>query len=391
MAIRIITGGNFVNYGARSMLFCVVESLQQKYPNDTIVLTDLFPLLSDEEKKQYNFTIVNMHVRSLFRISFPILKLLFKSSIKSDDEKTIEKYLKEAVAIYDISGYGISSHNQALLWTVATLLPMRRAKKQGIPFYILPQSLGPFNYTGLKKLLLFPFVKKYLKAAKYIFAREQEGKECINAFRHENVMLSPDIVLQWSGNNLGKLHNIKSSIQHIEVPQNSVALVPNKQIFKILGKDNTVNLFTRIGNKVIEKGYQLIIIKHSEDDKELCNNIANKLNNNMVHVIDNNLMPDEIIQLFEKMEAVISARYHGLVHALRCNSPVFSLGWAIKYKQLMHLYNLDEFHLSLEKDFTNDELLERVENLLDKKSGLSDNIKQINAKIQSDSIFIKYL
>ncbi len=84
MAVRLITGGNFINYGARSMLFCLVDDLKKKYPNDTIVLIDLFPTLSDTQKSNYTFEIVNMHVRTLFRISFPILKLFFKDVYLSE-------------------------------------------------------------------------------------------------------------------------------------------------------------------------------------------------------------------------------------------------------------------------------------------------------------------
>ncbi len=393
MAVRLITGGNFINYGARSMLFCLVDDLKKKYPNDTIVLIDLFPTLSDTQKSNYTFEIVNMHVRTLFRISFPILKLFFKPSPKSDSEKKVINFFKNASAIYDISGYGISSHNQGLIWTIAILLPMRFANRQNIPYYILPQSIGPFKFKGLKKWILFPIIKKYIRLAKYIFTRERLGMEYVKAIRTNDLFVSPDIVLQWSGNNFNHLFvNNNKDIELPAVQPRSIGIIPNKQMFNFLGTEGTVSLFSYISNYFIKKGFHVYIIKHSLDDDKLCINIADSIDNkSSTNLINSNLSADQILGIIRQLEGVVSARYHGLVHALKCNKPVFSLGWANKYHELMSLYDLNELHISIESSPSQINIQNKLDIFTDQMDLLADKIKSKNKNTLHDQVYYKYI
>jgi hypothetical protein len=77
MAKRIIFGGNFINKGAEALTLTTVEMLRKKYPADEPVLLDLFPSQFGAAKTTFPFEIVNMHVRTLYRIHFPFLKLIF--------------------------------------------------------------------------------------------------------------------------------------------------------------------------------------------------------------------------------------------------------------------------------------------------------------------------
>ncbi|TAJ11179.1 polysaccharide pyruvyl transferase family protein [Marinilabiliaceae bacterium JC017] len=393
MGIRVITGGNFVNYGARSMLFCVADALKKKYPSDTIVLTDLFPTQSKEQKSQYRFDIYNMHVRTLYRIAFPVLKLFFKPSEKSDNEKDIIACFNNATAFYDISGYGISSHNQALIWTIATLIPIRMAQKNNIPYYILPQSIGPFNFNGLKKILLYPFIKKHLKYPEYIFTREPEGSQYLSAFRNKNVINSPDIVLQWPAkeyNNVFTKDFTPLAMPTVKTP--AVGIIPNKQLLNFLDEAATIAFFKTITNYFITRNFQVYIFKHSADDKELCRKISAEFEGHpQVSVILEDYLPHEIFAYFQQFNAVVSARYHGLIHALKCNTPIFSLGWAVKYKHLMSLYNMEEYHLSVEETINASSIQEKLSNFLNNIDSLPDKIKVKNQEIINNSIFNKYL
>src|SRR5690554_4350394 len=108
----VLVGANFVNKGAEAMLWAAVEGLQRHFPTYEVVLLDLFPTLNKEERRGMPLRIVNMHVRSLFRINFPILKLLFKPKPISDSEGDILALFDDASGLMDLSGYGLSAQDR---------------------------------------------------------------------------------------------------------------------------------------------------------------------------------------------------------------------------------------------------------------------------------------
>lgn len=108
----LITGGEFENKGAQSMVFITVDELHKRFPDHEIVVISPFDVKrSKEEKSNYKFKIDDMH--SLV----PILK---KTSLKHRIYYLLKGYDKvgyqEAVDFYsqvdmlvDISGYALGS------------------------------------------------------------------------------------------------------------------------------------------------------------------------------------------------------------------------------------------------------------------------------------------
>lgn len=393
MSTILIVGGNFINKGAQSMLFCLVDFLKGKYPDEEIVVLDLFPSLSAAEKEKYSFTILNMHVRTLFRINFPILKLWFKKSIKSDRERDILNAFKSARVIYDISGYGVSSHQQPLIWTIATLLPFRMARKHKVPCILLPQSLGPFRYTGWRKWFLFPFVKKYLNYIETIFIREPESRDYLASFRTVGIIDSPDLVLQ-----SGPMHPQRLFVQLVGSTSNlvlypgAVALIPNRQLNRMWGEQTTIDRFVGVVKVVLDSGRQVCILKHSADDRTLCQAIFKRFDGNKdVFLEVSDYEPHEVEHVMQAFAGVVSARYHGLVHALRLGIPVFSIGWAIKYRRLMKLMEQEEMHVGHQEvdegHLLKSKLNHFVSTLNEARFGIEVKIQEI----RSNSLFNKFL
>jgi polysaccharide pyruvyl transferase WcaK-like protein len=342
----VITGGNFVNKGAQSMLFCLVDHLSTKYPDHEIVLLDLFPSLSSDQKQNYQFTVLNMHVRTIARLSFPLLKLLFKKSPKSDNESTILKKLERATIVYDISGYGVSSHNQAIMWTFATLLPFRLAAKYNVPVQLLSQSLGPFEFKGWKRWMVWPFVKKWMRYPERIFIREPIARQYLKLIRTDNLVDSFDIVLQADRINPSHIFKTVPASINTKLAPNSVVVIPNRQLFRLWGEQNTVSFFVEIINQLINNNKKAVILRHSSDDKALCQAIYDNFGaKEKVELFNDDFYPHQMDQIIEQADALVSSRYHGLVHGLKNCIPVFSIGWAVKYNHLMQSFNLGAFHI----------------------------------------------
>jgi len=382
----LITGGNFINKGAQSMLFCVVDSLKKEYPNSDIVMIDLFPSLTSNDKNKYAFEIVNMHIRTVLRLGFPIVKLLVKPKPISNPEKEIMEHFKTADLVFDISGYGVSSHNQHPLWTYATLFPVKVAKKFNVPFVFLPQSIGPFNFKGWKKLILFPFIKKYLNYPKKIFIREPKCRVELSKIRTEGVIDSFDIVLQSEKVDINNIHKAHSNTAHYEVKEDSIIIIPNKQLTKLRPQSEVISLFSELCNHLSEKGHNISIIRHSADDEQICNAIFEETKKTNIQLINEDLDPYEIQQLLAQSSIVIASIYHVLIHSLKLGKPCLVIGWAHKYEHVMKSLNLMDYYFSV-TDSTTKGIIESTDKLLNNKASLNKSIKKNLEEIKGINLY----
>jgi polysaccharide pyruvyl transferase WcaK-like protein len=375
MKIILSIGGNIINKGAEAMLMATVAGIRQHFPGYEPVLIDLFPSQTAESKGRFDFRIVNMHVRTLFRIAFPFLKLFFKTKPISDDEREIKNLFSTASAVFDISGYGLSSHNQSLMWSTAYLIPIHFARKNRIPVWLLPQSFGPFNFCGIKRILFKLWGKSLLNYPAIAFAREPEGLEALKYVRKKPNLLSMDIVLQsdW---------NVSSR------PGKEVVVIPNRQLFNFSDPDKVAGLFSDIISGFKRKGFQVRIIRHSRDDQELCKRIAEKVGYKSLIVDDSDHTVESLLELISHAYIVVSARYHGVIHALKSRKPVLIIGWAEKYRFLAKAFDIEETLIDLEKKNIDDiDVKSLVDNIISNKELLTGRISKMMEEIRKDSFW----
>lgn len=375
MKTILIIGGNFINKGAESMLMATVDGIRKHFPGYDPVLVDLFPVKTDVEKKNYDFRIVNMHVRTLFRISFPLLKMFFTRKTISDDENTINRLFREADALFDISGYGLSAHNQPLLWSVAYLLPFHLARKSRVPVWLLPQSFGPFNFRGIKKLLFRWWGQDLLNYPTLAFAREPESMEALESVRKSPVLLSSDIVLH---------REPKTGIQSCR----EVIVIPNRQLFNFSEPEKVVGLFVELIHCFLEKSMVVRIVRHSRDDEELCRRISVLVSHNSLIIDNSDYSVEALVEIISNAEMVVSARYHGAVHALICHKPLLIIGWAGKYRHLVQLFDLRNHLMDLQHQEIEDIDVNRfVAGLIAEKEILTGKITDRLEQIRRDSFW----
>lgn len=381
MTKKIVFGGNFRNKGAEALTYSIVNLLHKKYRDDEIVLLDLFPSKYGDDKKAYPFSILNMHVKTLFRLQFPLLKLISCPTHKSDSEREIKDLFNNADGFYDISGYGVSSHNQKIIWTLATIFPALWAKRHNISVLLMPQSLGPFEFKGFKRLILRPLVAKYLATPNIIFIREPICRKYIAEFRTENVIDSPDLVLLDSEPTSTKNNDYKT-----------IALIPNMQLARMAPYESVVTTFVSIADLIIKSGRSVAIIAHASGDLSLCRQIASHLDANMVKLYDHILSVSEAKQAIAITDGVVTSRYHGAVHALKQCKPIFVIGWAAKYGALIDLFNLSRNYFDVSAK--NSDILSSVElfsHWLEDGFNDSEIIKQKLQEIQIKNDIIRYL
>lgn len=397
----LITGANFGNKGAQSMLFITVDELRKKYGECNI----WFSSYEIADVKNYKFEQIVLPVeiekillddkkKTLYICKYAIKgfinKLLHRRTIAHfSDIKKCKEVIENTDLIVDVSGFRLGdkwSYNANLKY----LYYLAIAKKYGKPIYLMPQSYGTFEYKD-RADELFGMIREYLPYAKMIFAREQEGYDLLTQkFSLSNVVKSTDLVLQNKGIDL---NNIFHNIPIVDVPDfqedKIVGIVPNIQCFNRVGSDEFVDLYKKIIDELISSGFKVVMFRHSNEDLKPCEMIyANYCENEKVTLLKNDFSCIEYEQFVRQFTFIVCSRYHGVVHAYRNKIPCIILGWAVKYKELAQNVSQDRFVYDITK--CKDEL----DNII---SGLkwmeeyymqeSEVIEECVKKIQEDNCF----
>ncbi|MFW6304323.1 MAG: Coenzyme F420 hydrogenase/dehydrogenase, beta subunit C-terminal domain [Candidatus Saliniplasma sp.] len=392
----IILGGNLFNKGAQAMTFTVVDQVKRRFPDKKVYLFKSRDFDRDElEKQKYNFEIMPWDV--LTRVN-----LLSDGKTFTEGEspylrfyEETQKIFENAFLIVDISGYALSSQMgesdmRLPIKEYDYLLNIMVAKNYGIPFYILPQSIGPFDYPFSVKLILYPMMERYLKYPKKIFPREKHGVESISEFTQDNVEQASDIVLI---NDEYELENIFLDVElkHFEIPKNSVALVPNSKIMEKGEPDEIYSLYEMLIKEILSYGKKVYIIRHSPEDFEICMKIKDSFSSNDdVIWISEELNAVELEDMISKFDFIIGSRYHSIIHAYKNKIPALVLGWAVKYEELLKDFEQTEYHIDTREGFNKLKVIKKLRKLMEQYPSEKKVIGlKLNKIRQGETVFDK--
>lgn len=377
----LITGANFCNKGAQAMLFVTVDEIKKRIPDADIYFTTW--------EKNIDFN--NLKIKAIFYneeamkialheytpwVIFVRLLKNFAKLIKQDDIVSIRDFfqlrnvISEISIIIDISGYnlgakwGISSSENFLNY-------IRLAKINRIPIYIMPQSFGPFNYSKGKERIMVE-MKDLLRYPKIIYARENEGYRLLcDELGLNNVKKSTDLVLQNDGIDWS---NIFKQMKNIEIPNidkgKSVAIVPNLQCFIHGTRQVLLDLYSRIINILVDKGFNVYIFRHADDDLNLCKELYNlNRDKEKLKFLDKSFSCFEYDAFIKKFDFAICSRFHGVVHAYKNYIPCIVLGWAVKYFDLAKAVGQEDYCFDIsELDSDNQCEISKICNSIEKMS-----------------------
>ena len=369
------------------MLFICIDEIRRRYPDAKI----LFQTKERIDETNYHFEIVWINLND-FKIANSDFKEIVISIARDAKElfmgrknefmKTFHEIdkIKDVDLIIDISGFSIGEkwgkwHNEGFLEK------LKFAKKNKIPFFMMPQSIGPFlfekNMSAEKAKKLRKNFAIYLKYPEIIYTREKDGKKCLAELGiTENVKESPDLVLQNTGINPSNVF-VKTPANSIteEVITGGVALVPNSQVLRHGNEKTSFTVYQKVMEQLLKNQRNVYIIRHSGEDKELCDKLYSVIASDKLHLINKDLSCLEYDSLIQKFDYVIGSRFHGIVHALRHEVPCIALGWAIKYQELLDSVGQGQYAFDITKD----------ENIYD----IIDAIQDMNAKVDENKLIIR--
>lgn len=389
----IITGGELYNKGAQAMTFVTVIQLKKRFPDHQIYLLSEMDLnRADDEKKQYAFQFTGWYPIMFARAQQNPLLRLYCVLKHHEEFLSCEKLYRNCSLMVDISGYGLGSN-----WGEPNcnryLDHVEFAKRFHIPIYLLPQSFGPFSFTGDSGLKTSKRIEALLPCAKTIFAREEKSYNHLTQSYHlKNVVLADDIVLaskEIAQDDLRLIFN--DNRESIDIPlieNSSVAIVPNRTLLTNIGEQKVYDLYSALVQKLLALDHNVYLLTHASSDRGICIRIKEMFkDNDQVHFIDHDYDCIDYNNVVKRFVYIISSRYHGAVHALKNDIPCVALGWADKYGDLMKKYGLEQLSLNLKEKYDVALALDVV-NLMDQKyADFHDMIHAVNDIIESDEVF----
>lgn len=345
----IITGGELRNKGAQAMTFVAVDELKKRYPDHEVFL--LSPMdfeRPEEERSQYAFRFLPWEPIKFARAQKnPLLRAACLARNGKEYRATEEVY-RNCDLMIDVSGYALGS-----VWSDVycnTYLDhLEYAEAFRIPVYLMPQSFGPFDFRGDGAEKLHARIQRLLPGVKVICAREQEGFDALTKrYGLTNVQRKPDLVLNNRGVDRRNLFRDEPGLHIPEIRPGSVGIIPNGRIVDAIGEEAVLELYRSILSELAESGTTAYILSHATPDLALCRRIKEQMpgEDRVVHLEDDFscLEFNEIVRHFRY---VIASRFHSIVHAYKNDVPCISLGWAIKYRDLMAEFGQEEYALDV--------------------------------------------
>lgn len=365
----LITGANFNNKGAQSMLFITMDEIMKRSNNAEI----WFATVETMDFRNYRFRKVYMNTLAqdiaLQKKNAPLLQIkgYLKDCVKFVLGKRqnlwmtteLKELMPQIDVIIDVSGFALGNK-----WSAASqekyLNNIRLARKYQKPIYLMPQSFGGFEYPEESRYLLQE-IGELLKYPRIVFAREPQGEQALKSnFHLTNVRASYDLVLQ---NNGVDLNHIFKKPPTLKIPsitgKKQVALIPNQQCFRHGDEEKSLSLYCNVIQYLTNQGMTVHVCHHSGDDADCSRRIYAQFSSDPnVKLIDQDFSCFEYDAFVKQFSFIVCSRFHGIVHAYRNSVPAIALGWEIKYLELAKAVGQENFAFDITEEAFDEHILE---------------------------------
>jgi polysaccharide pyruvyl transferase WcaK-like protein len=269
------------------------------------------------------------------------------------------------------------------------------AKKFNIPYNRFIQSYGPFNDYKVRY-----FAKKEFDSLPFIYARGKNSASYCRVITKSKVYDIPDLAVllnkadeNWTNLYLKKL-NLKKKSYIVISPSSVIYNLPIRVGGSI--REKHVESIVKISKILIDQGNQLLFLPHMysdnklECDREVCYLIVKELSpeqKNNVRVVEDDIDAMQAKSLIASSTLAVVSRYHALIAAVSEATPVVTIGWNIKYYDLMEYYGIEDMAIDA-RQFEPDELLKKF---IEKKQFYENTDNQLVYEAMSKRVDQKVL
>ena len=123
-------------------------------------------------------------------------------------------------------------------------------------------------------------------------------------------------------------------------------------------------------------------------DQEICERLKDRFAAfPSVHLLKNELNCLEFQEAVKQFCYIVGSRFHAIVHALKNGVPCIAIGWAVKYFDLMKLFNQETYVLDVRKMSGTRQIFDAIEQMEKNHEKESAHIRERVVAVQSDDVF----
>lgn len=355
----VLLGGELFNKGAQGMTFTVIDSLRTAFPGCEIYLFSSREYTTDRETN-YRFTPLPWDED----VKLYLLGYRGSSFRKVDWEPEVLEQVRltftKSTAVFDISGYSLSSQ-LGIDTTVSYMTDLLLANRYDVPYFILPQSIGPFDYAFPGNVVAGTLFRTYLPTASLICPRERGGVAAVRRYTNDNVQLEPDLVFQRNEYNVSNISpDIDTDVPELEA--GAVGIVPNKNVFSY-ADENVMAVYEAAIDQLRENHYTYVL-PHADDDENICMNLVQRFeDDSRVHALEGDFNAIQLEKVISQFDFIVASRYHSIVHAYREGIPAVVVSWAEKYRELVEVFDQTQYLHDCRDGIIVDEVISTVRSM----------------------------
>lgn len=351
-------GGNFLGKGAEAMLLTVRDAVVERFP-DAVVCAPSSPGRSRDRYHQHGIVPVVTPDRTcgMRRVDrwLTLSGLLRQRPVDpvrlfERDGKIINIY-RCSDAVVDVSGF-VGSDEFGPRASLDRLREYELAAATGNRIILMPQSWGPLRNPAVRQ-----YVGSLVRMADLVFARERDSLEYLMdlpGIDRDRIHLSPDIAFQFHGAPVVAGRELLRDYGIAGADRLLIGITPNMRIVERTPGRGQENSYFR-SLVAISRWFlantdaTLVLIPHESspgraNDPELSAMVADALGEpRRVVALGAGHSAAEVKAVIASLEFLVASRYHSLVAALSCRTPVGVIGWSHKYDDLMNAAGLADW------------------------------------------------
>ncbi|MBN2852134.1 MAG: polysaccharide pyruvyl transferase family protein [Clostridia bacterium] len=379
------------NMGDQAMIFTFADYFLKNENVNVFLLNDI----RESEREKYGFNVIqDIPLKHMIKEINLLLGLCYQliTFNKKYDENSIKETInifKKSDLLFCLNGFLLSSQ-MSFANTIGSMIKILYAKKFGKRLIVLPQSVGPFDYKGIKKFIFNLLFKKAMTYPEIIYLREEAGYQLMKERNLKNIALEHDLVLSRSSDiNLSRiLKKIPEAIDfsQFEIDNTKDILVnPNFRFLKYEKEQDVVDFFSQIIIQYLNysEGKAYLFAHDYIMDRDLCEKIYEKVkNNDKVIYIREEFYCTEIEQFFSLFNIGVVSRWHALVHSIRAILPAVVLGWSEKYRETARLFEIEENLIDIRDGLDVKKVIDCLIRVKNNRKILEDKICEKHDKIK---------
>jgi polysaccharide pyruvyl transferase WcaK-like protein len=291
---------------------------RRRYPNVEI----LPPLFDGEGKRAFAL---------LWRLARSLIEVLRFDRERRNQNPTLE-WIRNCDLVVSVGGVNFQTYEGTLRddpRLLIRMLPLLAAQKIDVPSVLIGAQVGLFN-TPLGGGM---FGRVAAKAAA-VFPRDRiSASEVQRRVPQGRAILMPDsaFALEFSRTGAGELFDKR----RLDANAATLALVISSALRPEERREAHVALFVQVARRLVESGLvtQIVVVIQSDEDSAISRELARSLQLDPRFLIDDDLSPDQLSNLYGACRMVISSRLHAVILALLAGVPAISLAPEVTFKE----------------------------------------------------------